>query len=130
MRASVFILLLTVLPSFALGAQKPKAPAGNFSFTKKINPDVFQSQLISAGFNVDHISCSGDHCWIAWGSGGEKKDPTPIITAHVYADPIVEDKKDREQISLLGAKLKAGTITPQEKDQILLLMLKVLFSVK
>ena len=99
------------------------ASGREFRFKKQVNNDRLIEELRIAGFDVDvkkghFINCAGDSCLMVY-ADSEKKDPAAVVAAHVYADPIqARMRREGEMRALLG-KLKAKTITPDEKDRLL-----------
>ncbi|MBI3298124.1 MAG: hypothetical protein HYZ75_08170 [Elusimicrobia bacterium] len=115
------IALTAMLGLSALQAEA----AASFKFSRKVVPDKLQVELSAARFNIlpdgGYIQC-GEYnpgpweCVIVWGRGGETKNPTPIINAHQYADPLAARLALQAQMNTLAHKWKAGTITSAEKD--------------
>jgi hypothetical protein len=49
----------------------------------------------------------------------EKKDPMPIVQKYVYVDAREVRRKNVEALQALYDKWQAGTITNEEKDQLI-----------
>ena len=94
--------------------------ASPYPFDKRVNLDILQQELKDGGFNVDHIRCSGTKCTIFWGAGGEAKNPAAIINNHQYIDLEKQRAEQRDSMRALADKWRQGTITPAEKDELLL----------
>jgi hypothetical protein len=107
------LLLLLLLPAML--------SAREVHFNKLINPHILLSELKAAGFlfTPNNIICQGTKC-ILYLDDREAKDPSAIIAAHVYVDLRTQEKVRRDAIVALIKKWKAGTITAQEKDQLIL----------
>ena len=93
--------------------------ASNHRYTKRSIPIDMQQHLISLGFNVGHVAPLGNDVHdIVWAPGGETKDPTAAIASYTYSAPL------KTAIEALAVKLRAGTINPTEKDDLLDKMLQ------
>lgn len=106
------------------------APATKFS--RRVVPHILIDELRVAGFNIGRgngsISCveNADAPWdceILWGSGGETKDPAPVINAHRYRDLRAESQAAWARIRVLAEKWRRETITAAEKDELVKLFI-------
>jgi len=97
--------------------------AANNTFNKQVNSQILEQELKDAGFLVNSIFCAGTKCTIRFGPS-ETKDPTSIITAHIYIDPAGEYGALQTDIRSLAVKLRANNITAAEKDRLLDKMLQ------
>ena len=91
------------------------AGATDYSFTKKIHPGDLQAQIVAGGITVEHIGCSGNKCTVFNASA----DPSAIIAAYVFMDPMVKVQTNRTAAIALVKKLRASTATQAEKDELL-----------
>lgn len=105
-------ILSSVLASSTLAA-------GQYVFEKQVSVAKLQSELVSAGFNVQSITCIGTKCRIEWRSGGEVKNPKKIINAHVYEDMDEARERRRRQMRAQLKRWRAGEISANEKDELL-----------
>lgn len=120
------LIILSVALALPVSA-KPKTAvpraAGIVSFHKKVDPGALQKQLIDAGFAVSFIECSRDDCRIHL-KPGETKNPTPIVDRYVYVDPFEARRNRMAAMRALSAKWKDSAITPEEKDQLLRMLVQ------
>ena len=100
------------------GKSKTPVSTGIVRFKKKVDAGALQAQLVSAGFAIDFIECSVDNCTIHM-PPTETKDPLPIVEKYVYVDPREAHQKKLTAMKALYDKWQAGTITNDEKDQLL-----------
>lgn len=98
------------------------AQARVFNYAAKGSPSAIEKNLRDAGFTVDYTICRNEKCELHM-PDSERKDPTPVVSA--YKDPKIEQAKDIQTIRKLLAKWKAESISPAEKDQLLLLMASI-----
>jgi hypothetical protein len=98
------------------------ASAREFAFKRSANPAELQKELGAAGFLVNAVMCSGQDCRIIM-PNSETKNPTPVINAHVYSAPLRKSQIRRSQIAVLRGKLSAKTITTDERDALLELLI-------
>ncbi|MFA6091778.1 MAG: hypothetical protein WCU88_02455 [Elusimicrobiota bacterium] len=94
------------------------ASAREYTFSKKIEAGRLQSELRSAGFQVDYITCLGEKCRIIM-PDKEKKNPKAIIDAHKIIDRRAQFEARLAKARPLAKKMIDGTISPQEKDELL-----------
>lgn len=109
-------LLLSI--SFVLCVTTHSA-AREHQFTKRISPSLLKKELISNGFKVKVIDCIATACTLVL-DDDETRNPKPIIDAHVFIDLRAKDRQELAAIKALTAKWRAGTITPAEKDDLIL----------
>lgn len=107
-------ILLIVLATFA----SQSALAREVKFEKKVDAGALQAQLVAAGFKVSYIECSINRCKITM-PDSEKKDPLPEVKKYVYVDVQEVRTKKRAALLTLYDKWEAGTITNDEKDQLI-----------
>lgn len=88
-------------------------------FNKKIDLSPLQQELTAAGFKVQDVSCYGTSCVLRL-DDAEKKDPSSIIAAHVAGAAQMKKRGELAALRALVQKWKAGTITPAEKDDLIL----------
>jgi hypothetical protein len=96
----------------------PVLISNDVHFQKRIDPGALQAQLIAGGFAIRYIDCSVDNCTIHM-QPTETKDPMPIVGKYVYVDPWLERQKKVDTMRTLYSKWQDGTITPEEKDDLL-----------
>lgn len=94
-------------------------PRLEYTFRRQVDPGALQAQLVAAGFAVNYVDCKDGRCTIHL-KAGETKDPMPIVKKYVYVDAEVARQKKIDAIKALYAKLKDGTISPQDKDSLLM----------
>lgn len=113
-------VFLTMAPLFA--------SARTISIKKKVNVGLLHEELKAAGYLVENVGWD-ERTTTGWINlnAKEKKDPSSIVTAHVYVSR--EELLARKQKSIdsiwvsikkLEAKLKAGSISSQEKDALII----------
>lgn len=95
--------------------------AREVKFEKTVDAGALQQELVSAGYKVDWIQCSGKRCKIVM-PDSEKKDPMPIVKKYIYVDPFVVRNQELESMRNLLKKWQAKTISPGEKDDLLRLL--------
>lgn len=98
-----------------------KANAGNYNFVKLVDPYKLKMELESAGFSSVSIRCKGEKCRASFSGPG---NPASIVTAHAYVDKEAESESLKSSISGLAVKLRLGTITQIEKDDLISKLLK------
>lgn len=96
----------------------PSTFARDVHFDKKVDAGVLQAQLVTAGFKVTYIECSTTRCKITM-PDSEKKDPMPEVRKYVYADARELREKRMLTLRTLYDKWEAGTISNEEKDQLI-----------
>ena len=96
----------------------PKASAREVKFEKKIDAGALQAQLVAIGFKISWIECSVNRCKVVM-PDSEKKDPMPVIRKYVYIDPVEARRNKMTALQALYDKWEAGTITNEEKDQLI-----------
>lgn len=120
MKSMIAAFLLTAFPAQA---------SRTTDYSKQCSAPALTAELRAAGFSVDSVVGAGDRCVVSL-ADAEKKDPSPIVKAHVYASPrqLVENERKVTAVELaaLETKLDDGTITPTETRRLLKLMLKIL----
>lgn len=94
------------------------ASAREVKFDKKVDAGALQAQLIAAGFKVNYIECSTTRCKIVM-PDSEKKNPMPEVQRYVYVDAQEVRAKKMAALLTLYDKWEAGTITNEEKDQLI-----------
>lgn len=107
-----------VLAFATIIAVTPFAFAREVKFDKKVDAGVLQAQLVAAGFKVSYIECSGTRCKVTM-PDSEKKDPMPEIRKYVYVDAQELRSEKMSELRALYGKWEAGTITNDEKDQLI-----------
>lgn len=107
---------ILILVSSILLAQP--AFAREVKFDKKVDAGDLQRQLIAAGFTISYIECSGTRCKITM-PDSEKKDPTIEIRKYVYVDAQEARSKTTAKLMALYDKWESGTISNEEKDQLI-----------
>lgn len=115
--ASAFVFLV------AAGAE-----AREVRFQKAVSPSRLRVELQAAGFDVQDLSCLRvrndvrNHCVLVL-PNTERRDPSSVISAHKFQDPAAAGEARRTEIRRLRQKLADRTITADEKDVLLGLML-------
>lgn len=112
MRYLFACLILSVLPISAAAAKE-------YRFVKTIDPAALQTELVAAGFKVRHITCVAESCAISL-EDSEAKSPKKIVDSYVFINSSLRRRQDLAELRALAEKWKAGTITPSEKDQLIL----------
>lgn len=107
-----------VLASIFVFSISGTTSAREVKFDKRVDPSVLQTQLITAGFKVSYIECSGIHCKVTM-PDAEKKDPMPEIRKYAYVDAQEIRMKKMSGLKALYGKWEAGTITNEEKDELI-----------
>lgn len=102
------------------------ASAAQFSFNKHVEPGLLFEQLRAAGFTPESMQCAGDNCKLTYQGAG---NPQAVINAHVYVNPETQHAQRVDQLKTLAKKVKAGTATQQEKDDLLVLLVRLLVNV-
>lgn len=92
--------------------------AREVKFDKKVDAGALQAQLVAAGFKVNYIECSTTRCRITM-PDSEKKDPMPEVRKYVYIDAQEAREKKIAALRTLYDKWEAGTISNEEKDQLI-----------
>jgi len=92
--------------------------AREVKFDKRVDAGALQAQLIAAGFKVSYIECSTTRCKITM-PDSEKKDPMPEVRKYVYVDAREVREKKMTALRELYDKWEAGTISNEEKDQLI-----------
>lgn len=100
-------------------AMASSASAAEFTYAKRTNANELIKELVAAGFAVDYVSAKADSTKIVL-SDGELKDPGGVVSAHTYTDPQTTSATRMARIKALAWKLKNGTITAAERDELLL----------
>lgn len=108
----------SLLLFMALACMTPPGHARDFKFNKKVDLSQLQDELVKAGFKVHYIQCSRNDCVVRM-PDQERKNPGPIIERHQYVDREQARRRERAELLALYAKWVAGTIPPQEKDELL-----------
>lgn len=108
--------------------------AKTFPLMKKVNVGMLHQELSAAGFAVQSVGWDPKtgKGWVDLDER-ERKDPAPVIRAHVYVSQRDIARKHQEKIrDLLAAlksheeKLKKGELSAGERDQMLLTLLALL----
>jgi hypothetical protein len=99
--------------------------AREVKFEKKVDAGALQAQLTSAGFKILWIECSVNKCKIVM-PDSEKKDPMSIVQKYVYVDTAEVKRKKTRDLQALYDKWDRGTITVDEKDQLLKEVVRVI----
>jgi hypothetical protein len=107
---SKIAMLVVVLASLV-------APARAAKFTKRVNHKRLGAELAAAGCQVDSIATKADDSGEVVVHGCKDAAAAAVVKAHVYEPP------SQERAVELAKKLKAGTITADEKDEIIKLTL-------
>ena len=89
--------------------------AADFSFKKQVNTALLKQELFAAGIQYSKLTCRENDCVIA----NPSKDPAAVVKAHVYKDPFKVLNENRDTALQLFLKLRAGTATQAEKDELL-----------
>lgn len=113
---TVFLLIFGLLFPF-------NAIAREVRFDKQIDPGTLQQQLKAAGFQVQWIECSTIHCKIVL-PDSEKKDPMPFVKKYEYVSPEQIRAKQRARMITLVDRLDGKTITQEERDELLRMLVK------
>jgi len=93
---------------------------------KKIDPAALQRELQAAGFMVTDITCrSAEDCEINM-APGETKDPAGVIDGHDSGKERRARLKDERRLRELAAKLRDGSASPEQRDELLLLLVAML----
>jgi len=112
-KSASHVLALVIAVQFA-----GSASAREVRFEKKVDAGALQAQLIAAGFKVSYIECSVNRCKIVM-PDAENKDPMPEVRKYVYVDAEEVRAKKITAMRTLHEKWEAGTITNEEKDQLI-----------
>ena len=109
MKQSVFLIVLVCCQTIY---------AREVKFEKKVDAGALQAQLTASGFKISWIECSENRCKIVM-PDSEMKDPMPIVKKYAYVDAREVRRKKVEALQALYDKWEAGTITNEEKDQLI-----------
>ena len=115
------LLILALLASQGAFAREVK-------FNRRVDLTGLEADLKSQGFAVKHILCAGSSCSITM-PDSETKDPMPIVNAQPA--PLTNEEIDAQRRARLQAvkelvgKLRAGTATQAERDQLLAMLVRV-----
>ena len=112
------IPMICVLVAAAIVPFAQSTFAREVKFDKKVDVGALQTQLIAAGFKVNYIECSATRCRITM-PDTEKKDPMPEVRKYVYVDFHEVREKKMAGLRALYGKWEAGTISNEEKDQLI-----------
>lgn len=98
------------------------AAAKDINFVKRVDPSKLYAELTAAGFTVTSLNCiNGTQCRLGV---AESKDPGPVVSAHVYADPKAARQAELKALEALAKKVEDGTASQQDRDQLLLALIK------
>ena len=122
------MILALLLLSLQIASTANAAPR-TVTFNKQVDAGRLRAELERASFQVDNLRCNGTACILELASA-ETKNPDSIISAHVYVDRAVARKQAIVSARALYAKLKAGTITSVEKDELLQRLVELLLDVQ
>lgn len=114
MKRSLAVLAVACLALSALPSQ-----AKEHRFNKKVDLSSLQQELVAAGFKVQDLSCYGSACVLRL-DDAEGKNPSSIIAAHAADAAQNRRRSELAALRALVQKWKAGTITPAEKDDLIL----------
>lgn len=109
---SFLVALLAVATALPAGAAE-------FRFKKKVDVGALHAQLAAAGFAVKGVTCRELDC-VATFADSETRDPSSIVSSHRWEDPLANRRAELAALRNLVAKWKAGTISPAEKDDLIL----------
>lgn len=113
MKVIAIHVLITVITMLAQGAM-----AREVKFDKKVDVGALQAQLIKAGFKISYIECSANRCRITM-PDSETKDPMPEVRKYNFVDPRELSASKITTLQGLYDKWEAGTISTEEKDQLI-----------
>ena len=108
------------------------ASARTVEFHKKVNVSVLHTELAQAGFKVTGVGYDDrtSRGWVTL-DDSEKKDPLPLVKSHVYVshEQLLAARREKtarllSSVKQLEGKLASGTITPAEKDELLLKLIQ------
>lgn len=116
-------MILALLLTLAL-----PATAKEIDFIKRVDPTKLHAELTASGFTVTRLSCvNSTHCRLAV---AENKDPEPVVSAHVYVNPKAARQAESKALEAVVKKVEEGTASQQERDQLLLILIKKHMSTK
>lgn len=97
--------------------------ARSYRIQKKINSVKLLGELGHAVIRVNSLDCPGSFqgCVLHL-PDQETGNPEPVIQAHRYEDWGAQDAEQRRRLEQLAQKWKLEELTPQEKDELLRLL--------
>lgn len=112
--------LIVVAMILCLG---PLAQAKQYRIQKKVNSVKLLQELSNAGIRTNSLECPSSYqgCVLHL-PDKEKRDPGQVIKAHVYEDWEARSAQARGRMRELAEKWRGGDLTPQEKDELLKLL--------